>query len=173
VDPIGALLARIQQIPWFATIGRAERRESCLPALLGYLARCGGGRPQVHWASGWAEAKEVVRALDDATALWLEEERWRVCAVQAAHSAQRDEVLAGALHRLSEIGYGAVRPDVADEELARVASGAALWTAAEALTWATAADLLAPQENPFLPKLRIFELGHWPLGFWRDAFVIL
>jgi len=57
--------------------------------------------------------------------------------------------------------------------LARVASGAALWTVAEAITWAVVADRLAPLENPFLPKLRLFELGHWPLGLWQGAIVVM
>jgi hypothetical protein len=77
------------------------------------------------------------------------------------------------LHRLSIAGYEAVRPVATSEELARVASGAALWTVAEALTWAIVEDLMAPRPNPFLTKLRLFELGHWPLGVWQGAIVVL
>ena len=77
------------------------------------------------------------------------------------------------LHRLSILGYDAVRPAAPDEELARVASGAALWTLAEAITWATVEDVLAPLPNPFLAKLRLFELGHWPLGVWQGAIAVM
>jgi hypothetical protein len=115
----------------------------------------------------------VVRGLDEQTAFWTTEERWRRQALEAVRAAGRTEALAEALHRLSVIGYDAVRPAAPDEELARVASGAALWTVAQALTWTVAADVLAPLPNPFLPKLRLFEQGHWPLGLWQEAIVVL
>lgn len=173
MDASAALLDRIREISWFSAVGSAVGREPCVGALFGYLAECGGGQPQLHWANGWAEAKDIVRQLDDNACLWMEEEQFRRRATLAAHTVQRDELLASVLNQLSELGYAAVRLDLPDEELARVASGAALWTAAQALTWTTVEDLLAPQENPFVPKLRIFELGHWPLGFSHAGYAIL
>jgi len=52
-------------------------------------------------------------------------------------------------------------------------SGAALWTLAETITWATVEDVLAPLPNPLLAKLRLFELGHWPLGVWQGAIAVM
>jgi hypothetical protein len=114
----------------------------------------------------------VVRGLTDTTGFWSLEQRWREQALKAVQAAHRSEALAEALHQLSILGYEAVRSVVADEELARVASGAALWTLAEALTWATVDDILAPLPNPFLPKLKLFELGHWPLGLSQGSIVV-
>lgn len=167
-----AILAKVPQVPWFRAAEHAARDEQSQAALAAYLRSCGDEWPG-HWAAGWDEVGRVVRGLDDAASFWQTEGRWRTQAVAAAETAGRTETLADVLHRLSVAGYDAVRPNAPNEELARVASGAALWTVAEALTWAVVEDLLAPRPNPFLPKLQLFELGHWPLGVWQGAIVVL
>jgi hypothetical protein len=174
VDGVEAILARVPLVPWFRAAERAEAGglEASDAAVREYLRVC-GGPSRVHWAAGWDEAARVVRDLDDVSSYWVAEEGWRQEALRAARGAARTEVLGEALHRLSVLGYDAVRPAAPDEELARVASGAALWTVAQALTWAVAADLLEPLSNPFLPKLRLFERGHWPLGLWRGSIAVM
>jgi hypothetical protein len=172
VDSVEAILALVPQVRWFCAVGCAAPGELSLAAAGDYVASCGEAKC-VRWATGWDEAAQVVRGLDDLSSFWKQEDAWRKQALGAVHAAQRSELLAEALHRLSLLGYETVRPPAPDEELARVASGAALWTTAEALTWAAAQDLLAPLGNPFLPKLRLFELGHWPLGRSQGAIVIL
>lgn len=167
-----AILATVQQIPWFAAADHQQPDARSQAALADYVRSSGGQWPG-RWASGWEEAAMVVRDLDDASSFWSVEERWRKQASLAAQEAGRADMLAEVLHRLSVVGYDAVRPAAPNEELGRVASGAALWTVSEALTWAIAGDLLAPRPNPFLPKLRLFELGHWPLGVWQDAVVVM
>jgi len=167
-----AILARVAQVRWFAAVGsRAERAEGQAAAER-YAAAWVEAWP-VRWAAGWDEARQVVRGLDDESSFWRQEESWRRQAAEAAETAGRGERLAATLHRLSVFGYEAVRPAVGDEELARVASGAALCAAGAALTWSVAEDLLSPQPNPFLAKLRLFELGHWPLGKWQETIVVL
>jgi hypothetical protein len=165
------MLAMVSQVAWFDAVSHAERRAASQSAVREYMQSCGSQWP-VRWAADWKEAGKVVRGLNDTTGFWTLEQRWREQALAAVQAANRGEALAGALHRLSVVGYEAVRPVVADEELARVASGAALWTLAEALIWATADDVLAPLPNPFLPKLKLFELGHWPLGLSQGSIVV-
>ena len=172
MDRVEAIFARLGLVRWFGAAGTGSESLASATAARDYARQFGDGLV-VRWASGWDEARQVVRGLDNESSLWLEEEQWRQQAAAAAQEGGRGPLLAEALHNLSIFGYGAVRPAVADEELARVASGAALWTAAEAITWAVAEDLLAPQPNPFLPKLRLFELGHWPLGKHGGAVVVL
>jgi hypothetical protein len=172
VDTVAGILERVPHVPWFSAAERPAGQGADLASVEDYLQACGGGFA-LHWAEGWAEAARVVRGLDDASSFWRVEEHWRRQAVTAVDAAGRSEVLAEALHRLSVLGYDAVRPRAPDEELARVASGAALWTVAQAVTWATAADCLEPLANPFLPKLRLFERGHWPLGLWQGAIVVM
>jgi hypothetical protein len=172
VESAEAILAKVPQVPWFRAAEYAARDEQSQAALADYRRSCGGDWPG-HWAASWDEADRVVRGLDDAASFWQIEDHWRKQAALTAQAAGRTGVLADMLHRLSVAGYDAVRPDAPNEELSRVASGAALWTVAEALTWAVAEDLLAPRPNPFLPKLRLFELGHWPLGVWQGAIVVL
>lgn len=167
-----AILATLQQIPWFAAANRYQPDARSQAALADYVHSC-GGECSGRWANGWEEAAMVVRDLDDFSSFWQVEERWRKQASLAAQEAGRADMLAEVLHRLSVLGYDAVRPAAPNEELARVASGAALWTMSQALTWAVARDVLAPRPNPFLPKLRLFELGHWPLGIWRNAIVVM
>jgi len=171
VDSATPILAQVPRVPWFGAVGRPECRASSHDAAADYARAC-GGPPQVEWLGGWDEAARVVRALDDTSSFWSDEARWRQQALTAARTSGRSASLAEALHRLSVLGYDAVRPAAPDEELARVAAGAALWTLAEAITWAVVDDLLAPLPNPFLPKLRLFELGHWPLGVWNGAIAI-
>jgi hypothetical protein len=167
-----AILAMVSQVPWFCAATTPARGETSQAALADYLQSCGNHWPG-RWADGWEEAARVVRGLDDTSSFWLSESQWRKHALAAVRASERNELLADMLHRLSIAGYEAVRPQAPSEELARVASGAALWTAAEALTWAVVADLLAPQANPFRPKLRLFELGHWPLGVVRGSIVVM
>jgi hypothetical protein len=172
VDSVAAILARVSVVPWFKAAEQPAQSATNQAAIADYLRTCGGGFP-VRWVSGWAEAALVARGLDEESSFWRLENDWRQQALNAVHAAARTMALAEALHRLSLLGYDAVRPAAPDEELARVASGAALWTVAEAITWAVVADLLTPLANPFLPKLRLFELGHWPLGLWRGAIVVM
>jgi hypothetical protein len=169
---IEAILAQVSRVSWFGAAGRPECRDPSAAAAADYLRTC-GGPGCIQWLAGWDEAARVVRALDDVSSFWSQEEGWRQRALVAVGAAGRGEALAEALHRLSIVGYDAVRPAAPDEELARVASGAALWTLAETITWTAAEDLLAPLANPFLPKLRLFERGHWPLGVWHGAIAIL
>lgn len=170
MESVEALLAMVPRVPWFEAVGRVDRRERNSLAVQEYLQACGGEWP-VRWSANWEEAGKVVRGLDDVSGFWLMEQRWREQALAAVHSAGRSETLADALHHLSISGYESVRPVVADDELARVASGAVLWTFGEALTWAVAQDVLA-LPNPFRPKLKLFELGHWPLGLSQGAIVV-
>jgi hypothetical protein len=172
VDSADAILARVPQAPWFRAAEQPGPRETSQVAVADYLRSC-GGRFSVRWASGWDEAARVARGLDHESSFWVAEDRSRIQALVAVRAAGRTEALAEVLHRLSVLGYDAVRPAAPDEELARVASGAALWTVSEAVTWAVVADLLEPLCNPFLPKLRLFELGHWPLGLWQGTIVVL
>jgi hypothetical protein len=161
----------ISQVAWFDSVGHADRRVASQSAVRQFAQSCGSQCP-VRWAADWQEAANVARGLNDTTSFWSLEQRWREQARSAVQAANRGEALAEALHRLSIMGYDAIRPALADEELARVASGAALWTLAEALTWATVDDVLSPLPNPFLPKLRLFELGHWPLGISQGSIVV-
>lgn len=172
VNSVEAILAKASQVSWFSAAGRPECRASSDGAVADYLRACGGPE-RVLWLAGWDEAARVVRALDDESSFWRDEERSRRQALIAVQATARAEVLAEALRRLSILGYDAVRPAAPDEELARVGSGAALWTLAEAITWATVEDVLAPLPNPFLSKLRLFELGHWPLGLWQGAVAVM
>jgi hypothetical protein len=172
VQSAEAILGHIPRAPWFRSAQHADRDEQSQTALAVYVHSCGDQWPG-RWASGWDEAARVVRELDDTSSFWFAEDKWRKEAQVAAQAAGRTDILADALHRLSIAGYEAVRPAAPSEELARVASGAALWTVAEALTWAVVEDLLSPRDNPFMPKLRLFELGHWPLGTWQGAIVVL
>jgi hypothetical protein len=172
VDSVETILASVPRICWFSAAGRPERRASSRGAVADFLRACEGA-PRVEWLAGWDEAARVVRGLDDASSFWIHEWRWRQQALAAVEAAGRTVTLADALHRLSILGYDAVRPPAPDEELARVAAGAALWTLAETITWAVVADLLEPLPNPFVPKFRLFELGHWPLGLWRRAIAIM
>ena len=165
------ILLRIPGVAWFSAADRQERDEHSQAAMTDYLRSCGHEWPG-RWATGWEAAGKVAAELDDVTSFWRIEERWRQQAVSAVRQAGRGDALAELLHRLSVVGYEAVRPAAPNEELARVASGAALWTVAEAITWAVVEDIL-PLANPFAPKLRLFELGHWPLGVWQGSIVVL
>ena len=128
--------------------------------------------PELRWIDDWDEAGRVARGLDAGRALWKEEQAVRDRALEQIRALGRDVQLQDSLHELSIIGYEKVRPEIEDEELARVAAGAGLWTASLSLVWATVGDVLAPEPNPFLPKLEIFRMGHWPLGFEEGSFVI-
>jgi len=172
MDYVEAILAKVLQVRWFAAAGRGAADEADSDAARNYTAACGHPSP-VRWLTDWDEARHVVRDLDDESSFWRQEELWRRRAVEAAQAAGRGGQLADAMHRLSVAGYTEVRPNIADEELARVASGAALCTASGALTWLVAEDLLLPQANPFLTKFRLFELGHWPLGKYRGSIAVL
>jgi hypothetical protein len=172
VDSVDSILAKVPRVCWFSAAGRPERRVPSGGAVADYLRAC-GDLQRVQWLAGWGEAARVVRALDDQSSFWIDEARWRKQALAAVEAAGRTETLADALHRLSILGYDAVRPAAPDEELARVAAGAALWTLAETITWAVVADVLEPLPNPFVPKFRLFELGHWPLGLWHGAIAVM
>lgn len=168
-----AILSRIRTAPWFSRVGSKDFGEECHAAVRSYLSACGFDSGRVRWGASWEETCAVLRAMDDAAALWPVEEGVRQQAARAAGSAGRAEMLDSLLNQLSEAGYEWVRPAFAEEELARVASGALLWTAASAVTYALAEDLLEETKNLFLPKLRVFEGGHWPLGIHAGIFLVV
>lgn len=171
-SPVQSILASILTAPWFAFVGARQNRAECEALLIEYLSCCGRKGSKFEWITLWAEAGAIARALDDETALWEEEEGFRRQAVDKLRALGRVEALENALNQLSEAGYERVRPNCPNEELARAGSGAALWTAAGAITWAMAEEGPGGEANPFAHKLRIFELGHWPLGVRRESFLI-
>ncbi len=76
------------------------------------------------------------------------------------------------------ISYAKVRPQIEDGELARVAAGAPLWAASQAIVWALAGDAFGNGDDPFQLKLEIFRLGRRPISLEnetldQEVFVIL
>jgi hypothetical protein len=153
-------------------VGTARNRAECETFLAHYLARCGRPGAKAEWIPAWKDAGAIARQLDDEAVLWAAEHELRGKALAEVESLARTEILETALNQLSEAGYEGVRPNYPDEELARAASGAALWTASGAVTWAIAEERLGSEDDPFAPKLRIFELGHWPLGMRSGSYAI-
>ena len=171
--PSREILELVDSAPWFSAAGRRNERHACSGLLLEYLKRCGVPQPEFRWIGDWDEASRIAKNLNADRALWKEEQSQRSRALEGIQSLGRQQQLQDSLHQLSIIGYEKVRPEIEDEELARVAAGAGLWTASLCLVWAAAADALAPEPNPFLPKLEVFRMGNWPLGFEQGSFVIL
>jgi hypothetical protein len=169
---VHSILLSIPSTPWFAFVGTRQNQAECENCLAEYLSRCHSTTASVQWVSAWKDAGAIARELDDQAALWAAEEGLRRRALLAIQALTRTEALGDALNELSEAGYEHVRPQYPDEELVRVASGSALWTASGAITWALVADGLGREGDPFTAKLRIFELGHWPLGLRRGSYVI-
>ena len=153
-------------------MGTGENRAGCEGYLADYLVRCGGPVGNAEWIWTWADAGAIARELDDQAVLWAPEEERRRRASVEVEALGRLEALEAALNQLSQAGYEHVRPGQADEELARAASGSALWTASGAITLAMAGAQLGEEADPFTPKLRIFELGHWPLGMRAGSYSI-
>jgi len=192
----GEILELVDSAPWFSGVGRCGDRRACGGLVAEYLKRCGLPQPDFRWIDDWDEAGRVARNLDAERALWTEEQAHRDRALDQVRALGRDAQLQDSLHELSIIGYEKVRPpgyekvrppgyedvrpegyekfrpEMEDEELARVAAGAGLWTASLSLVWATVGDVLAPEPNPFLPKLEVFRMGNWPLGFEQGSFAI-
>lgn len=166
-----SILSSIRSLPWFAFVGTTQNRMECESRLAEYLSLC-QSPAKVEWVAAWSDAGAIAQGLDDQAALWAAEEGFRRRALAAVQSLARMEILEDALNKLSEAGYEHVRPQHPDEELSRAASGSALWTAAGAITWAVAANRLGRDGDPFTPKLRIFELGHWPLGLRSGCYAI-
>ena len=191
------ILKLVDSAPWFSGVGRCGDRPACSGLVAEYLKRCGGAPvPEFRWIDDWDEAGRVARSLDAERALWKQEQAHRDRALEQVRALGRDARLQDSLHELSIIGYEKVRPagyekvrppcyeeirpegyekvrsEMEDEELARVAAGAGLWTASLSLVWATVGDVLAPEANPFLPKLEVFRMGNWPLGFEQGSFVV-
>ena len=135
-----------------------------------YLAGLGLAEAECRWAKSWEEAGAAAADLRQEQRLWRREQELRDEALARVRAVGREDQLHELLNRLSIVGYERVRPEVKDEELARVAAGAALWTASQAIVWALADDPAENHDNPFQPKLEIFRLGRWPVGLERDAF---
>ncbi len=171
--PSHEILDFVDSAPWFSSVGRCKDSHACSGLLLEYLKRCGVPQSEFRWIGDWDEASRIAKNLNADRAFWKEEQSHRSRALEGIQSLGRQRQLQDSLHQLSIIGYEKVRPEIEDEELARVAAGAGLWTASLSLVWATAADALAPEPNPFLPKLEVFRMGNWPLGFEQGSFVIL
>ncbi len=165
-DKIPALVA---EIPWFSSVGSAEGRDVATRWAGVYLKGLGLPEAECRWAGGWEEAGGAAASLRQEHRLWRREQELRDEALARVRAADREDQLRTLLNRLSIIGYEHVRPAIEDEELARVAAGAALWTASQAIIWALGADSAGIHENPFQPKLEIFRLGRWPVGLERDA----
>lgn len=182
-DKIPALVA---EIPWFSSVGSADGRDAAADWAGIYLSGLGLPEAECRWAGGWEEAGSVAAGLGQQDRLWRREQELRDEALARVRACGREDQLHELLNRLSIVGYESVRPEMEDEELARVAAGAALWTAAQAIVWALGVDSAGSHENPFQPKLEIFRLGRWPVGlekksieppgsevFEEEAFVIL
>ena len=166
-DKIPALVA---EIPWFSSVGSADGRDAAAAWAGIYLSGLGLPEAECRWAGGWEEAGGAAAGLRQEHRLWRREQELRDEALAGVRAAGREDQLRTLLNRLSIIGYEHVRPAIEDEELARVAAGAALWTASQAIVWALADDSAGIiHENPFQPKLEIFRLGRWPVGLERDA----
>ena len=166
-DKIPALVA---EIPWFSSVGNAEGRDVATHWAGVYLKGLGLPEAECRWAGGWEEAGVAAASLRQEHRLWRREQELRDEALARVRAAGREDQLRTLLNRLSIIGYENVRPEIDDEELARVAAGAALWTASQAIVWALGADSDEDVTNPFQPKLEIFRLGRWPVGLGKRSF---
>ena len=126
-------------------------------------------RPQARGAMRQSvEAGAVAADLRQEQRLWRREQQPRDNALEQLRARGREDQLRTLHNRLSTIGFEKVRPQIEDEELTRVAAGAALWTASQAIVWALASDAFGNGDNPVQPKLEIFQLGRRP-GGTRDV----
>ena len=154
----------VAETPWFCSVGTEAGRDDAASLADAYLVGLGLSQAECGWAENWEEAGAAAAGLRQEHPLWRREQELRDEALARVRAAGREDQLRTLLNRLSIIGYEKVRPEIEDEELARVAAGAALWTASQAIVWALASDAGEDGENPFQPKLEIFRLGRWPVG---------
>ena len=161
--------ALVAETPWFSKVGAQDGRDDATRWAGVYLAGLGLAEAECRWAKSWEQAGAAAADLRQEQRLWRREQELRDEALTRVRAAGREDQLHELLNRLSIVGYERVRPEVKDEELARVAAGAALWTASQAIVWALADDPAENHDNPFQPKLEIFRLGRWPVGLERDA----
>ena len=158
-DKIPALVA---EIPWFSSVGSADGRDAAADWAGIYLSGLGLPEAECRWAGGWEEAGGAAAGLRQEHRLWRREQELRDEALAGVRACRpRGSASRTLLNRLSIIGIRAASDlQIEDEELARVAAGAALWTASQAIVWALADDSAGIiHENPFQPKLEIFPFG--------------
>jgi hypothetical protein len=165
---VAAHAAAIRDGAWFARVG--------LPFSPGERAAVAGMAPRVKRIGTWAEVR---RSADDPRAnAAYDRDADEVVALKSralAHTAP-DELLAvmsAVVDRGLEVFHEAAvrearRAGVADEELTRVAAGAA----AEAVYRGALAEAVAGPSHPFVATARLFAGGRWPLARIEETLVV-
>lgn len=179
--PVRHLCGRVSRESWFAAVGE--------PLTPGEIddAQCyldglglGPGTPlTVAGVAGWAEASRLLQRPDWDSRWWDAEDLLRTQLLQRATAAHGQSPLLAALTDVTvaanDIVHGAAaiaatRAGTADEQLARVAAGAAT-QACYLAALATAAGDTAT-DHPFQAKYRLFAGGRWPLTIADNQFYL-
>ena len=169
LDAVAVLARRVATVPWFATVGAplaaAER------ALADdYLAALGFPGTAVDGVADWPCAQALADAPDWDRAWWRAEDALRQALLATGTAQHGGGALLAALTRVTlaasdrghDVALGALdRAGIADAALARAAAGAATQAA---YLGALAVVVDAPPDHAFIAKLRLFEVGRWPLG---------
>ncbi len=173
---IGEIIAEIAQAAWFAACGEelAESERIDARLLAGALGFAGIALAPV---ADWREAVHLTQRLDWSRAWWdaesaaesrlKSEASARFGDVALLEGLSRVMLAAGALNGAAAMALA--RAQVADEALARVASGAAAQACHQAALARAAAVGAA---HAFAAKFRLFGGGRWPLGVVGDTLFV-
>ncbi|MEE8544905.1 MAG: hypothetical protein V3T29_03755 [Alphaproteobacteria bacterium] len=177
--PTLAAVARFTQaiprVPWFEALGEALA-EAARADASAYLSALGFPDAHVALVATWDEAGEAARNPEWDSTWWEAEEQLRAgLSAQAVDLVGEAEVMAALTHvgaSASEVvgkaaAAAAASADIADQELVRAASGAAIQGCHQAALVLVAG---AEEDHAFALKFRLFEAGRWPLGVVGTSF---
>ncbi len=166
---VHAFAARLAGIPWFKFVGDPIDDSLTVRARV-YLDALGFPHVEPAPIYDWETAATAAESLDWNSDAWQAEEQLRAALVGKALKHMNDEALAVAINyigakageTLEELSAEiAALWEIDDLSLINAAAGAAVQVSHQtALVIAAEAE----SDHPFLLKLKLFELGRWPIG---------
>jgi hypothetical protein len=175
LDTLGRFAGLIERIPWFAMVGQPLTRRD-VDVARDYLDALGFPDADMVPLEDWDDAAYAALNPDVDTAWWEAEEQMRAALTTEAVDRLGEDALGLALTHISNRVAAIVQPQIEmaaaltggdDPELLQAALGAAALACHQAALVLAAG---AEPDHPFAHKLRLYELGRWPVSLVGSTF---
>ncbi|MET3289205.1 UNVERIFIED_CONTAM: hypothetical protein ABID98_001775 [Brevibacillus sp. OAP136] len=173
------LMTRLSEVPWFSVLGNESGRLDAEKALKEWTHHLNLEEFEIVWMTREQIPSFIENMNLSDSHVWSRIQDIPKKLSEKADATGRQTVMAEMLEivpeKLFHKAFDGAFPVLHEfgELVVKVAVGSVLYLFGIACLWEALSDREDPEPNPFLPLVKIFEAGHWPIGMVGNHFYLI
>ncbi|RNB80250.1 hypothetical protein EDM56_28015 [Brevibacillus fluminis] len=173
------LMTRLSEVPWFSVLGNESGRLDAEKA----LKECTHHLNLEEFEIVWMTREQIPSFIENMNLsdshVWSRIQDIPKKLSEKAIATRRQSVLDEMLDLVPEMlfhkAYDGAFPALHEygERVVKVAVVSVLYLFSNACLWEALSDKKDSEPNPFLPLLKVYEAGHWPIGMVGNQFYLI